>query len=63
MSKGEFENKLLGILRSKKEPMLKTCSVDKLFIRKIFREKYAESVHEKLILDHYSILVNSLKYS
>ena len=56
------EHKLLKTLRGK-GLILKCDQPLEYYIRRIFVEKYAKNMQQKLVLDHYLMLVNRSKYS
>ena len=58
-----FKGLLFNILRSKQDLIMKLGQIIKCFKRKKFIEKYAESVHQKLVPNLNLISIYSPKYS
>ena len=61
LGKQEFKNTLFDILRRKKGLILKLGQLIEDKIRKSFKKKYAENVHQKVVPDPLFILINSPK--
>ena len=57
------KHKLFEFLRSKESLILKLGQLIKYRIRKTFVVNYAKNMHQKLVPDLYSVLLNTQKYS